>query len=132
MTNKEAGERLIKQAGQILERDLKGAWLAKDYNMTVRRAQEVVELSLKGVLKILGVDYPKVHDVSIIFTEQAVAKHFPAGKDSIQKMAEISSWLAEVRAPSFYFEKDYTEADAQKAFEDATFVFKEIETVLSR
>jgi HEPN domain-containing protein len=56
-TNKEVGMRLIEKAGEILHRDLNSAWMACDYNMTVRRAQEVVELALKGVLEILGVDY---------------------------------------------------------------------------
>jgi len=49
-TNQEVGMKLLKEAGEILCRDLNGVWTACDYNMTVRRAQEVVELALKGVL----------------------------------------------------------------------------------
>jgi len=48
--NKEVGMKFIREVGEIPHRDLKGAWMARDYNMTVRRSQEVVELVLKGVL----------------------------------------------------------------------------------
>lgn len=42
----------------------------------------------------------------------------------------ISFWLAAARAPSFYFERDYTEEDARKAFEDANFVYEAIKSGL--
>lgn len=77
MTNYEAGERLIREAGKILSRDLKGALESGDHNLAVRRAQEVVELLLKGSLKILGVDYPKVHDVGPVFVQRAKEKQIP-------------------------------------------------------
>jgi HEPN domain-containing protein len=131
-TNKEVGMKLIKEAEDVRNRDLKGAWETHDYNMTVRRAQEVVELVLKGVLGILGVDYPKIHDVGLIFAKQAIRKSFPISSDVIEKVEEISSWLAEARAPSFYLERDYTEEDAQKAFEDATFVCEVIKIALGK
>lgn len=130
MTNKDIGMRRIALAGKILRRDLNGAWRAGDYNMTVRRAQEVVELTLKGVLEILGVDYPKIHDVGPIFAEQVIRKSFPIQKDVLENIKEISFWLGESRAPSFYFEQEYTKEDAQKAFEDANFVYKKIKSVL--
>ena len=53
---REGGIRLIQEAEGILRRDAQGALNEKDFNMAVRRAQEVVELTLKGALKILGVD----------------------------------------------------------------------------
>ena len=57
------GKELIQSAERILKRDLEDAFKEKDYNMTVRRAQEVVEFTLKGALKIFGIEYPKVHDI---------------------------------------------------------------------
>lgn len=126
MTNRENGERLIKEAERVFARDLKSAWEEKDYNLTVRRAQEVVELVLKGALKILGVDYPKIHDVGPVFKEQARSKLAHIKEDTLERVLEISFWLGEARAPSFYLEKDYGEGDAQKALEDAEFVLKEI------
>ncbi|MDI6890884.1 MAG: HEPN domain-containing protein [Thermodesulfovibrionales bacterium] len=70
----EEGLRLIREASGILKRDAQGALNEKDFNMAVRRAQEVVELTLKGALKVLGVDYPKVHDVAPLFIEQIQQK----------------------------------------------------------
>jgi|GEM_PF-6280872 len=43
---------------------------------------------------------------------------------------DISRWLSEARAPSFYGERDFTSEDAKKAFEDATFVLKEIKATI--
>jgi len=34
-----------------------------DNPLTVRRSQEAVELSLKAVLRFLGIEYPREHDV---------------------------------------------------------------------
>lgn len=130
-SNKEIGMKLIEKAEEIMHRDLNGAFKACDYNMTVRRAQEVVELTLKGVLEILGVDYPKIHDVGRLFAEHAIKKAFPVEDKILERIREISFWLAEARAPSFYLERYYSEGDARKAFEDANFVYKEIKSALS-
>jgi HEPN domain-containing protein len=35
----------------------------------VRLSQECVELSLKAVLKAVGIEYPKIHDVSDILID---------------------------------------------------------------
>jgi len=129
MTNIESGQKLIKRAEDIFKRDLKGALAEKDYNMVVRRAQEVVEFALKGALKILGVDYPKVHDVGFIFAEQARTKVPNVQEDTLERIKSVSTWLGEVRAPSFYMERDYTEEDAKQAFEEASFVLKEIKGI---
>tara|TARA_Y100000588_G_C14143102_1_gene877045 strand:+ start:767 stop:1027 length:261 start_codon:yes stop_codon:yes gene_type:complete len=66
----EMGKKLIAEAERILQREVQGALEAQDTNIAVRRSQEVVELYLKGALKVLGVDYPKVHDVATVFSEQ--------------------------------------------------------------
>lgn len=126
MTNRERGEKLINQAEKVFERDLKSASETEDHNMVVRRAQETVELALKGALKVLGVDYPKVHDVGSIFAEQARKKGIQVTKESLGRIERISLWLAQARAPSFYGERDYGREDSRKALEDAEFVLKEI------
>lgn len=51
-TTREQGEKLLKEAQWIFEKDLKGAIEEENYNLAIRRAQEVVELSLKGCLRI--------------------------------------------------------------------------------
>ena len=36
------------------------------YHRAVRRAQECIELSLKAILRLVGIEYPRQHDVSIV------------------------------------------------------------------
>ena len=126
MTNREAGEPLVKEAQRIFERDLKAAWTEGDYKMTLRRAQEVVELALKGALRILGVDFPKVHDVGPVFVEQARGKGGQVPEGILEEIRRISAWLSEARAPAFYLDRTYGEADAQRAFAEAQFVLTEV------
>lgn len=130
-TNREFGEKLLKEAEWIFEKDLKTAVEEQNYNIAVRRAQEVVELTLKGCLRILGIDYPKVHDAGGIFTIEA-GKKFPFKESSLKEIERISRWLAEARAPSFYGEKDFTNEDAKKALDDANFVLNEIKTMIKK
>ena len=124
------GKKLIREGERILRRDVQSALDERDFNITVRRAQEAVEFVLKGALKSLGTDYPKVHDVGPVFSEQARQKLGAADTKALQRIEEISLWLGQARAPSFYFEREYGEEDAQKAFEDAGFVLTETKKML--
>lgn len=130
-TNREMGERLLKEAQWIFEKDLKSAIEAENHNIAVRRAQEVVELSLKGCLRILGIDYPKVHDAGFVFVKEAGRK-LQFDKNTLTEIERISRWLSEARAPSFYGERDFTSEDAKKAFDDAGFVLKEIKVAIEK
>jgi HEPN domain-containing protein len=123
VTNKEAAQKLLQAASRLLERDLQAAWEDADYNLVVRRAQEVVELVLKGALRFLGADYPKVHDVGAIFAHKIREKMPEVEGESLERIRTISTWLAGARAPAFYWEQDYKAEEARQAREDATFVF---------
>lgn len=127
---RDEGIRLIREAEGILRRDTHGALADKDFNLVVRRAQEVVELALKGALKVFGVDYPKVHDVAPLFSDQLRQKKGVAEPTVLQKIEEASLWLAESRAPSFYFDREYGEEDADRALQDAAFVLEKVEELL--
>ena len=126
----EAGETLIRESESILRRDVQGALDEEDFNMVVRRAQEVVELALKGALKMLGVDYPKVHDVAPVFSEQVRQKQAVVDVEVLERIEDISFWLSQARAPSFYLERDYGEEDARQALRDAVFVLTEVRKIL--
>lgn len=126
MNTRESGEKLIAEARRILERDVRRALDDGDHNLAVRRAQEVVELMLKGALKVLGIDYPKVHDVAPVFTTEARSRIVDLRQLDLERIEEISFWLSQARAPSFYMEKDYSEADAEKAFADATWLADQV------
>ncbi len=124
-TNREQGAKLIKEAEWIFEKDLKTAVDETNHNLAVRRAQEVVELAIKGCLRMLGIDFPKVHDAGYVFLKE-VGKKLDFQEITLKEIERISKWLAEARAPSFYGEKDFTKEDSMRAYNDAAFVLREI------
>lgn len=130
-SNKELGERLIDEAERICKWDLKTAIEKEDWNLAIRRSQEVVELCLKGALKFLGIDYPKAHDVGFIFFKEAKNRGLHLSEATFLRIQEASKWLAEARGPAFYVEKNYGKEEAMKAYDDALFVLKTIKNVMS-
>ena len=126
----QAGENLIREGERILLRDAQRALDEEDFNLAVRRAQEAVELTLKGGLKLLGVDYPRVHDVAPVFSEQARKKLSVTEIEILERIEQVSLWLSQARAPSFYFEQDYGAKDAQRALDDAGVVLREVKKLM--
>ena len=99
------------------------------YSDVVREAQELVELALKGMLRFVGIDPPKWHDVGPILVDQA--QLLPGSiQEDVPRLAEISRWLRKEREFSFYGDIDfipteeYTEEDAEKAIADARYVLE--------
>ena len=81
--------------------DAEEALLDGNHPYTVRLSQECVELSLKAVLKAVGIEYPKAHEVSDIFTD--IAGRFPDWfKAEIAFLTESSKLLFKKREPSLY------------------------------
>jgi HEPN domain-containing protein len=97
------------------------------YSDVIREAQEIVELALKGMLRQVGVEPPKWHDVGPHLKEfhQRFEKPVHAHVD---RLAAISKWLRKEREFSFYGDIDfipteeYSREDALRAMEDARFV----------
>jgi len=95
-----------------------------DFPDVVRESQEIVELAQKAMLRQIGIDPPKWHDVGGIILENK--NFFP---DEIQThlkdIAQISKWLRKEREIAFYGSVDFipmVEYDieiAQKAMNDA-------------
>jgi len=109
------------------------------YPEVVRYSQECVELSLKACLRLVGVEYPKVHDVGDIL--RAESERFPGWfREEVDRLAEISRDLAEKRAPSMYGvevagkspEELFNKDDAVKALEDAELVHKLARSLLEQ
>lgn len=97
------------------------------YSDVVREAQELVELALKGILRQIGVEPPKQHDVGWLIVE--FKGRLPAEVSSqAERLARISKWLRKEREFSFYGDVDfipteeYTREDAERAKRDAFFV----------
>lgn len=75
------------------------------YPDVVREAQELVELVLKGMLRWVGIDPPKWHDVGSILMEHRL-KYPPALQGEIPALAEISLQLRKDRENAFYGDID--------------------------
>jgi len=132
MTNREKGEELIARAEGIIEREIAGAFEDEDFNLVVRRAQEAVELTLKGALTILGIEYPKAHDVSRVFRDVVQRKAGGPTRDVLDQISSISARLSEDRTPSFYGERSYGRAEAEEAYQGARFVYDTVNELLNR
>jgi hypothetical protein len=96
------------------------------YSDVIREAQELVELVLKGMLRFVGIEPPKQHDVGGLLVEHR--DRLPARvADAAARLAEISHRLRKEREFAFYGDDDfipteeYTRADAQAALDDARF-----------
>lgn len=81
--------------------DAKAALEREDYPDVVRYCQECVEFSLKASLRMVGVEYPKVHDVSDIL-EYSKEKFPEWMREEIPTLCEASQSLAMQRGPSVY------------------------------
>jgi len=90
----------LRQAKARLD-DARDALREGNHPYAVRLSQECVELSLKAVLRAVGIEYPKVHDVSDIFP--AIRDRFPDWfKTEIGFLSESSKLLFKKREPSLY------------------------------
>lgn len=121
MNNRELAEKLIAEAS-LLQEELTRAWKGEHWNLAVRRAQEVVELSLKGLLRAMGLEYPRQHDVGNAFAEAAADRQLGLDPEIVERLRDISAHLARERSPAFYLEREFTAAQATRAKEEAEFV----------
>ena len=117
MDNGERGRRLMTMAAEYLQ-DMDAATGRTSWNAVFRRAQEVVELALKGVPSYLGVDFPKVHDPAAVFIATLSTRGMALSVTEAED-ANVSATLARKRAPAFYFEQIEDEATAEAAAADA-------------
>ena len=118
MTNQERGDKLLASAVE-LEMELKRALERGSWNLAVRRAQEVVELALKGLINLMGVEYPRTHDVGPVLAEIIPQRLPNVPQDVVDEIQSISRTLARKRAPAFYFEQDESEETARVAADGA-------------
>ncbi|NIN96332.1 MAG: HEPN domain-containing protein, partial [Anaerolineae bacterium] len=88
MNNREAASLALKRAEVIFNEAeslrAKGVW-----NLVVRRAQEAVELALKGALLWAGLAVPWVHDVGA-FLRQNRRRFLPEFARQIPRLASLS------------------------------------------
>ena len=100
---------------------------AEDYSDVVREAQEIVELALKAMLRRVGIDPPKWHDVGYILVENE-RLFLPDVAKAIPELNRISKSLRRERELSFYGDIDfipteeYSAADSERAYDEAAWV----------
>jgi len=98
-----------------------------DHATCVRRSQECVEMSLKGVLRLLGIEYPSQHDVSEVLLTLDRSPLPGWFKEHLPYLAETSRSLAALRGPAMYGSEEelkpaselFSEDDARRAYVDA-------------
>ncbi len=132
MRTDELANDYIDRAELTLE-EAKGAFAKDVYSLTIRRAQETVELSLKAALRFLAIEYPRDHDVSDVLLRIRETRPLPDWfKNNFDFMVSVSGDLARKRGPAFYgiersvmpASKLFDRAEGEKALRDAEEVFK--------
>ncbi|MEN3184522.1 MAG: HEPN domain-containing protein [Atribacterota bacterium] len=105
------------------------------YSDVVREAQEIVELALKGILRYIGIEPPKQHDVGGLILEYR--DRIPESvQETVEELARISKWLRKEREFAFYGDVDfiptleYTWEDGERARNDARFVVSVAESII--
>lgn len=131
VNNYDLGKKLLTETGEIIE-DLNRDYGSGAWNLTIRRAQEVVELTLKALLKMLGVEFPKVHDVGDVFVRVCEEKGIRIKDEILRRITQISASLAEDRAPSFYMERDYDADEAKEAKESTGWIHSMAEDLVKK
>lgn len=138
MRFKELSQSYFRQ-GRVRLRTARLAYGRRNYAYCVRQAGEAVELTLKGALRLVGVEYPKVHDVSDVLVSNI--QRFPESfQECGGEIATISKELARKRAPAMYGEettglppeKMFDRGDAKKALDDAEKVLDACKNLLAQ
>jgi hypothetical protein len=93
---------------------------AESWADVVRESQEIVELALKALLRSVGVDPPRIHDVSDVL--EAEAHRLPAElREDLDTLTRASRDLRRDRELAFYGAEDltpsgfYTPEDGERA-----------------
>jgi len=96
------------------------------YSDVIRESQELVELALKGMLRFVGIEPPKLHDVGSLLVQHR--DRLPAeAAAAAERLAAISHRLRKEREFAFYGDEDfipteeYTREEAAAALDDARF-----------
>lgn len=109
----------------------------EDYSDVVREAQEIVELCLKGVLRSVGIEPPKWHDVGPLLLEYE-ERVDGVSHDELARAAKISKILRRDRELAFYGDIDFipteefTRENATESIEGTRFVLDIARRVIRR
>lgn len=100
----------------------------RNFSDVIRESQEIVELALKGILRELGVDPPRHHDVGPALLE-ARTRIAGVSKNDVDRMASISLRLRKERELAFYGDVDFIPTE-KYSLEDAEAAIAEVDEVI--
>lgn len=118
-SNLSLAQTLLREAERCLQ-EARRYFAEGDWNLTIRRAQECVELALKGLLRAKGWEVPRRHDIGALVVEQMNLAGI--GVEESERIIASSQRLAQQRAPAFYWEVVFQQPEAETALADAEFV----------
>lgn len=110
----------------------------EDFGLVIRRAQEAVELGLKGALRAVGIEVPKRHDVGGVL--RAHRDRLPPELAArIEAIVRYSADLAAKRELAFYGDDEqerppdeiYSRAEAEEALGWAREVAAAVKTLVA-
>jgi HEPN domain-containing protein len=120
---------LLARAGRCL-REARTLFHEGDHALTVRRAQEAIELAVKALLRLVGIEFPREHDVSDVLVGSA--GRFPEPwREVLPELARRMRELTPKRGPAMYgleaqgipASEAFDEEDGRGALADAEFVY---------
>ena len=136
MTNESLALSYLKKASDRL--DVLEVLLQKGaYSDVVRKTQELVELALQGMLRAIGIEPPKLHDVGGLLLDYR--ERFPEDiRPALADFAGISKQLRKERELAFYGDLDfipteeYSLENARAAQQDAARIVQAARRVIER
>lgn len=135
MTNDRLSQAYLEKA-DIRIQALEFMHTKKGFSDVIREAQECVELLLKALLRHLGLEVPKIHDVSRLLRESKESLP-PIIQTNLDEIVEISRSLRKERELSFYGTEDwipteeYGADDSSEAIAKAKKIYTWIKAALS-
>jgi HEPN domain-containing protein len=118
VTNRERADLLFAEAPGIAE-EMRRSLDRQRWNLAARRAQEVIELVVKGLLTEMGVEYPRTHDAAPVLIEAIQRRHIDTDAEFLEWLSGHSGRLAGIRGPAFYHEIQVGENEAREAVQAA-------------
>jgi HEPN domain-containing protein len=136
MTNDALADDYLRRAGHRLKA-LEVLLQERSWADVVREAQELVEITLKALLRSSRIEVPRLHDVSPVLLQNR--DQLPPGIGSqLEELVRISRSLRRDRELAFYGSEDltpsefYTREDAEQAFAQARRVHEAVSRALGR
>lgn len=119
----------IKQARSIFK-EVDIHYSDKEWNLVVRRCQEIVELSLKAFIRSVGLEVPHRHDIGFVFIKNR-DKLPNTIKPHTERIIQVWRDLSRDREISFYgdesteisAQESYFQSDAEKSMRESKEIF---------